>query len=60
MNNQTLNEILGTVAVQPPPLFDNWMTAFLWLVAGIVAFAVVTLYVNFKKGLSVLLEKIRS
>ena len=52
MNNNALNEILGTVAVQPPPLFDNWMTAFLWLVAGLVIFALIALYLNFKRAVA--------
>lgn len=49
-NNDLINQITGKVSgAVPPALFDNWQTAFIWLVVAIVVFAFVLLFLNFKR-----------
>ncbi len=49
-NTSTLDHILGYVPDPPQALIDNWQTAFIWLSVCIIGFALIALFLNFKRG----------
>lgn len=47
----TLDEILGNTALpSTDTLIDNWQTAFIWLVLGVIAFAFIALVFGIKRA----------
>ena len=50
MDNALIDQLTGKIGeVATPALFDNWQTAFIWLVVAIIAFALIALMINFKR-----------
>ena len=49
MNNTNLNALLGNVPEVGTGLINNWQTAFIWLVIGIIAFALIALFFGIKR-----------
>ena len=49
MNNTYLDELLGKAPEAGASLINNWQAAFIWLVIGIIAFALVALFFGLKR-----------
>lgn len=49
MNDTYLDQLLGKAPEAGLNLIDNWQAAFIWLVVGIIAFALISLFMGFKR-----------
>lgn len=49
MNNTDLNALLGNAPEVGKGLINNWQTAFIWLVVGIIIFALIALFFGLKR-----------